>query len=121
MVQLAPAVKLAPQLLVWLNSVAIPLRLILKIVKVAVPVLLKVTVWAALDVFTRWLPKAKAAGDTLAPGATPVPESVMGFSATLLLLVSERVPFRAPVADGVNVTAIVQPAPGASVLPQLLV
>ena len=116
--QVAPAARVLPQLFVWLKSPVIP---ILLMVSVAVPVFVNVTLCAALDVFTSWSAKVKVAGDKLATGTTPAPESVMGFTATVLLLVSDRVPLRTPVAVGVNVTAIVQPVPGFNPLPQLLV
>ena len=107
--------------MVWLKSLLMPLIEMLEIVSGAVPVLVKVTLWAALEVFTSWLAKVRVAGDKLAAGATPVPERAMGFTAMLLLLVSDSAPLREPVAEGVNVTVIVQPAPGLNPLPQLLV
>ena len=108
-------------MLVWLKSLLMPLIEMLEIVSGAVPVLVKVTLWATLEVFTSWLAKARVTDDKLAAGATPVPESVMGFTATVLLLVIDSAPLREPVAEGVNVTVIAQPAPGLNPLPQLLV
>ena len=48
-VQLAPAAKLLPQLLVWAKS---PFAVMLVIVMESLPVLLKVTGWAGLVVLT---------------------------------------------------------------------
>ncbi len=86
----------------------------------AVPVFFRVTVFAALVVFTRWLPKVKLVLDKLTEGAVPVPERVTVCG--LLLALSETViaPDRSPVVVGVNVMLIVQFPPAATEVPQVL-
>lgn len=65
--------------------------------------------------------KLRLAGDKAANGATPVPANEIGETAALLLLFNDSDPLRLPVAEGVNVTLMVQLAPAAKVLPQALV
>ena len=86
--------------------------------KVALPVLLRVTVCAELVISTGWLPKARLVGERLTRAAVPVPErlTVCGLPLALSVMLTEAV--RLPLAEGVNVTLIVQLAPAASELPQ---
>ena len=86
----------------------------------AVPVFFRVNGFAALVVFTRWLPKVKLVLDKLTEGAVPVPERVTVCG--LLLALSETViaPDRSPVVVGVNVMLIVQFPPAATEVPQVL-
>ena len=91
-------------------------------VKGPLPLLVSVTVLAALVVSNPWLEKVREVGDRLTPGAlAPVPVSaiVCGLPTTLSAMVT--VPVSVPVAVGVNVTLIVQAAPAASDVPQLFV
>jgi hypothetical protein len=93
-------------------------------VKLAFPVLFRVTVCAALVVPTFWLLKVRLEGVTPAKGALPVPErvTVCVVPATLLLLsVMVREAVRLPMAVAVNVTLRVQLPPAASEPPQVLV
>jgi len=87
----------------------------LVIVSGALPVLLSVTAFAALVVFTAWLPNDSEVGDKLTTGATPVPVrlAVCGLPAALSVTVSVAV--RLPVAVGLNVTLMVQVPAAASV------
>jgi hypothetical protein len=89
--------------------------------KAALPVLLRVTVCAALVISTGSLPKARLVGERLARASVPVPErlTVCGLPAALSEMLTEAV--RLPLAEGVNVTLIVQLAPAATLDPQLLV
>jgi hypothetical protein len=59
--------------------------------------------------------------DAAVTGGTPVPLRATEAGPPAALLATLRVPARAPVVVGVNVTLIVQLAPGASVAPQALV
>ncbi len=72
---------------------------------------------------TDWFPKARLAGERLAAGAVlaPVPErlTVWGLPLALSAMLSVAVP--EPLAEGLKVTLIVQLAPAATELPQLLV
>ena len=123
MVQLAPAAKVAPHVVEPAKLLEfVPVRIMLVMVRAAVPVLDSVTVCAALVVFTSWFPKASAVGVTPATGTAPVPLSAtftVGFTGSLLLTV--RFAARAPVAVGLNVTLMVQFAAPASVAGHALV
>ena len=94
---------------------------ILERLRAALPLLVRVAVSAALVVPTDWLPKERLAGERLTAAAVPVPErpSVWGLPEALSAILTEAV--RLPVAVGVKVTPIVQLAPAATELPQLLV
>ena len=89
--------------------------------KVALPVLLRVTVCAVLGVPTDWLPKARLVGERLTRAAVPVPErlTVCGLPLALSVMLTEAV--RLPLAEGVNFTLIVQWAPAATELPHVVV
>jgi hypothetical protein len=79
------------------------------IVRGAVPVFVNVTVFAALVVFSTWLPNAKFVGRSPTPGAEadPVPLRFTFWGLLTSLSVKTRVPVRNPVAAGVNVTVTV--------------
>ena len=71
--QIEPAANVAGQLLVWVKS---PVIWILPTFNVAFPVLVRVTVCAALEVATCWPAKVELVGVTVAMGADadePVP------------------------------------------------
>jgi len=110
--QLAPAARLIPHVLVWVKSPGlVPVRLMLLIVSAALPVLDNVIAWAALLVFTAWLPKGRLPGFTDATGAVrvaPVP-----LSATVCGLAGSESEMDiaaafAPAVLGLNATIIVQ-------------
>jgi hypothetical protein len=121
-VQFAPAATEPPQVFVCAKSlefvpvIAIPVRL-----KVALPLLLRVIVPAALLVPTAWFAKERLLGEKLTAGAVPVPErlAVWGLPLALSMTVSEAA--RLPLAEGVKVTLSVQFAPTATELPQVSV
>lgn len=128
MVQLDPAASVDDpdgQVLVWAKSAAfVPLRLILVMVSAAVPLLVRVIVWAPLVVPTFWLPKFTLLGLSVTAGAgavVAVPESatVCGLpgASSLMLMLAVRV----PAAVGVKVTLIVQLPEAATVAPQVVV
>ena len=89
-----------------LNAVALPL--------------VSVTVWGELVISTGWLEKARLLGERMTPFAVlaPVPLKLTVWRLALLAILSD--PERLPEADGVKVTLIVQLAPAATELPQLL-
>jgi hypothetical protein len=121
-VHLAPAATELPQVLVWAKSPAVvPVIVILAMLRAALPVLLRVAVWAALVVLTDWRAKVRLVGERLAAGAVPVPEraTVWGLPLALSLMLTQAV--RVPLAVGVKVTLIVPLAPAATELPQVLV
>ena len=70
---------------------------------------------------TSWLGNVSDVGESVAPGATPVPVKLAVCGLPLALSVTVKVPVRVPVAAGANVTLIVHLLPAASELPQLLV
>ena len=100
-----------------------PLEVILASVSAPLPVFVRVTGCAALVVPTGRLPKARLVGERLTTAAVlvPVPErlTVWGLPLALSAMLSAAV--RAPLADGVKVTLIVQLAPATTELPQVLV
>jgi len=93
-----------------------PLAVRLEIISVALPVFVKVTVWAELVDPTIWMGKVKPEGARLTAGATvPVPANVVvrglpgSLSETVILLTLR------PVVVGVKVILNAQLAPIASV------
>ena len=77
-VQLPPAATELPQVLVCAKSLGlVPVMARLEMVKVAVPVLLRVAVCAPLVEATAWLLKEMLLGETPAAGAVPVPDKLM--------------------------------------------
>jgi hypothetical protein len=91
----------------------------------ALPVLVSVTICAALVVFTCWFANVKFDDDRLAVGAgtaVPVPLSVIVCGLPVALSVMVIAADRVPVAVGVNITLIVQfPLFAATELPHVLV
>ena len=90
--------------------------------KVPLPVLLSLTVYAVLlRVPTGWLPKARLVGERLTTVVVPVPErlTVCGLPLALSVMLTEAV--RLPLAAGVKVTLMVQLLPAATELPHVLV
>ena len=120
-VQLVPAARLAPQLLVCPKSpLLVPLTAML-VMPSAVPwELVRVTACAALVVPTFWLLNVSEVGERLG-SAVPVPERLAVWGLLLASSVTVKVPLRVPVAVGAKVTLIVQFAPAATLLPQLFV
>jgi hypothetical protein len=121
MVQLAPAATELPQVLVWAKS---PLAEMLVRLSEALPVLESVTDCAALVVPTVWLAKVSEEAERLTTGAeaaAPVPVRLTDCGLPEALSVMLRLLDRVPDAVGVNVTLMVQFAPAATELPQLLV
>jgi hypothetical protein len=71
-VQIAPPARLVPQLLVCAKSPGFaPVKVMPVIASVPVPPLESVTVWAALVVFTNWLPKLSVALSRVALAGGP--------------------------------------------------
>ena len=97
----------------------VPVNAMLAIDNVAVPLLVRVTAWAALVVLTIWLPNERLVGDKLTAAAVPIPDrlTACGLPLALSLMLIEAA--RLPVAAGVKVTLIVQFAPAATGLPQV--
>ena len=120
--QVAPAATVVPQLFVCEKGA---LSEILEMVSVVPVKFVSVTVWAALIVPTGW-EKYKLAGERVTVNADPESVAVCGLPAASSVTVSEPVrepplPGPPPTATGVKVTLIVQVAPAAKELPQLLV
>jgi len=123
-VQLLEGATLGVQLFVCVKSpLLVPAIATLETFSVPEPVFVRVTGVAALLVSMTWLPKDTLVGEKLvtAVAAAPVPlrATVCGLpaalSATLILAL------RAPVADGVKVTAMVHDPPADTPAAQLLV
>jgi hypothetical protein len=117
-VHFAPALSFEPQLLLWVKS---PLAEMAWMWSVASPVLLSVTDFGGLAVFTTRAANESDAGDTVAAGPTPVPVRAMFGAGPETLLFRTRVPLRLPRAVGVKVTLTVQTAFGGKLPGQLLV
>jgi hypothetical protein len=125
-VQFAPTAKLAAQVLVSAKSAEfVPPITMLVIVRGPVPVLVRVTVCALVVTPTLMPANVRLLGEAPATGIpTPVPlsEAVCVEPVTLpVLSVTVSVALRLPGAVGVNVTEIVQFAPTATLVPQVLV
>ena len=82
--------------------------------------MVRVIVCAELVVPEGRLPKARLVGERPTAAAAPVPERLTVWGLPLALSATLRVAARAPPAEGVKVTVIVQCAPAATELPQLL-
>ena len=120
--QLAPPARLEPHPFVWAKSPGfVPPIEILLIVTALVLVLVKVTILPGLVECRFVLPNDSDVGLTVTVSLTPVPVSDIdcGLPGALSFTVTNAL--RGPVVVGVNVTWIVQLAPGATLLPQLLV
>jgi hypothetical protein len=117
-VQLAPALTLLPQVLVWEKS---PLAVMLEMVSVALPVLVRVTICAVLLVPDNWAEKVSEEDDKLTAGPVPVPlkPTVCGLFAALSVIV--RLAVSVPRAKGAKVMLIAQFASAATEPPQVLV
>ena len=90
----------------------------------ALPVLVRVTVCAVLVVPTSWLGNVRLVGAKLTAGAervTPVPVRLTVCGLLLALSAMVMAPVRLPTAVGVKVTLMVQLAPAATDVPQMLV
>ena len=92
---------------------------VLLMLKAAVPVLVSVTVCAALVVPTFWFPKLTLVGLrlTMGAGVTPVPLSPAPCGLFVALSITEIVAVRLPVAVGRKSTWIVHDAPTATNVP----
>lgn len=117
MVQLAAAARVAPQVVVLAKS---PLMPMLAMFSVAPPLLVRVTVCAALVLPTFCEVKVSVVGLGDTPGAKPVPLRAADCTTTPLLTTVTS-PVRAPLAVGVKLTLTVQVAPAAKVHPQVVV
>lgn len=99
----------------------VPAKAIPVTLKVALPVLLRVKVWAALVVPMPWLLKDRLGADSPAMGPLPVPVRLMLCGLSLALSVRVMVAERVPVTVGEKVTLTVQLLPDATGVPQVLV
>src|ERR1035437_1913999 len=118
MVQLAPAATEEPQVLVWEKS---PVAAIWVTVNAAVPLLVSVTCWGALELPTGWLEKLKLPGLNATLGAVACPLRRADCTKPGALSVKLNHPPRAPAAVGAKLTEMVQLAPAATEEPQVLV
>jgi len=133
MAQLPLAATELPQLLVWAKSPAfVPVMAMLVRLKEAPPVLVRVTVSAALTVPTAWLAKLRLAAERLTVGELAAPEGLTGDPAPMPerravwmppLALSDTLSKaqRMPAAVGVNVMLTAQLPSDATEVPQVLV
>src|SRR5437870_2723503 len=120
--QLAPATTVAPFVQVVPAAMAKspgfkPARAMLVMLRVAVPLLVRVTVCTGLVVLRRWSPKARLVGAKVTAGAMPVPASDTDCGLPGASSVMVTVAVRALAAVGVNVRLIRQLAPATTVAP----
>src|SRR3989442_6300987 len=97
------------------RSTLFPYTTLFRSLRVAVPLLVRVTVCTGLVVLRRWSPKARLVGAKVTAGAMPIPASdtdcgLPGASSRTRLEASH-----APIAAGVYLMLIMQLAPGATV------
>src|SRR2546428_8880251 len=90
-----------------------PARAMLVMLRVAVPLLVRVTVCTGLVVLRRWSPKARLVGAKVTAGAMPIPASDTDCGLPGASSVMVTVAVRAPVAAGVKhiLTPHLAPAP----------
>lgn len=103
-VQVPPPASELPQVLVWEKSPPlVPVTVMLVKLKVALPLLVTVTVWAAAGVPTNWLPKVRMLEERPTPAEEPEPvrDTDWGLPAALSVNTNEAV--LVPEALGVNV------------------
>src|SRR3989441_1160835 len=117
--QLAPATTVAAFVQVVPAAMAKspgfkPARTMLVMLRVAVPLLVRVTVCTGLVVLRRWSPKARLVGAKVTAGTIPVPASDTDCGLPGASSVMVTVAVRAPVAAGVNVTVKAQLADAAT-------
>src|SRR3989442_452938 len=91
-----------------------PARAMLVMLRVAVPLLVRVTVCTGLVVLRRWAPKARLVGAKVTAGTIPVPASDTNCGLPGASSVMVTVAARAPVSAAQNLMLIVQLAPGAT-------
>src|SRR2546422_400958 len=111
--QLAPATTVAAFVQVVPAAMAKspgfkPARTMLVMLRVAVPLLVRVTVCTGLVVLRRWSPKARLVGAKVTAGTIPVPASDTDRGLPGASSVMVTVAVRAPVAAGVIVTVKAQ-------------
>jgi hypothetical protein len=81
----------------------VPVIARLVILNVALPLLVRVIIWAALVVPRDWLPKGTLVGERLTAGAMPVPARLSDWGLPAALSVNTTEAVRVPGALGVNV------------------
>src|SRR2546428_36708 len=91
-----------------------PARAMLVMLRVAVPLLVRVTVCAGLVVLRRWSPKARLVGAKVTAGAMPIPASDTDCGLPGASSVMVTVAVRAPVAAGWKPVLIGQLAPASA-------
>jgi len=122
--QLAAAASEVPQVLLVREKslLLVPVTLgALVIDRLALPVFVRVTVCPCAEVPTNWLPKVRVVEERPTAGAVPVPVRVNSWGLPAALSVKTMLAVRLPEVLGVNVALIVQLAPCAREVPQVLV
>jgi hypothetical protein len=120
-VQLAPAATELPQVVVSGKSPgSAPVTAMLAMLKVRLPLLVRVTDCAGAVVPTNWLPKVMVVAESSTPGAAPVPVRFTDCGLPDALSVNTTEAVRVPSALGVKVRLSVHWADGASEEPHVL-
>ena len=118
MLQFDPGFNEARQLFVWAKPL---LTLIDEIANGPGLLAFSCTVLLPLVVPTTWVPKERLVGESVGSAIAPLPATLTPCGLPDALSVMLSVPLTAPLACGANVTEMVQFAPDARVVGQLLV
>jgi len=122
MVQLLPAARVAPQVVVSAKLAALaPPKTMLPRFNVALPVLVSVTLEAALVVATLVVAKLMLVAESDAAGASPVPLNATVCGEPVALSLMERAADSEPLETGVKMTLTLQLLPTVRVDPQVVV
>ena len=121
MVQFAPTARLVPQVLAKTKEEALaPVTAILPIVNEAVPAFVMVTDCEPLEEPTLTEPKERLVAESVTGAAIPVPLSLIDCGEVVALSVMVNAAVNAPAAAGAKCPWMVQLAPTARLVPQLL-
>ena len=119
--QLAPAARLVPQLLVEAKEDAfVPVTAMLEIARASALGLVRVTCCVALVVPNGWAAKVRLVADSVGALTMPVPVTAIVWGELPASSTMVTVPLNAPTAAGLRVTVIVQFAPTATLCAQVL-
>ena len=108
-VQVVLAARVVLQVVFWLKSAElVPVNPMLAMLRIALPVLLRVKLSGELAVASGWLEKLKLEGERPPSGAPPVPVKLTVWGLFVALSVKVKVAARLPAVVGTNVMVTVQ-------------
>ncbi len=122
MEQLDPGARAATQVFVWAKSPEfVPVMVMLLTLIAVVPVFCNVATCAMLGVPIVWFGNGKDAGETTVATPVPLRLTICGLPNALSVKAMKAASEPATLGLGVNVTLILQLAPGTKMLPQVFV